>query len=103
MAKFMDELNALNIKIDNLSEQMEKLSEAITRLVRIEEKYLGLEKDVNGFGARLTKIEDNQQKLITATALNSAESKRTWHWVERILSWAIIAGLTAKFVVENHQ
>ena len=96
------ETKALTEKVDNLAEQVTKLSDAITRLVRIEEKYISIEKDINGFGARLAKVEDNQHKLITETALNSAESKRTWHWVERILSWLIIAGLTAKFVVENH-
>ena len=88
--------NILSQKVDNLSEQVKELSDAITRLVRIEEKYIGMERDLNGFGARLSKIEDEINRMSVKLALASSKGDLLGRWVERFL-WILIAAAFAVF------
>ena len=88
--------NLINQKIDSLNEQVRELSDAITRLVRIEEKYIGMERDLNGFGARLSKIEDEINRMSVKLALASSKGDLLGRWVERFL-WILIAAAFAVF------
>lgn len=88
-------MGTLENKVDALSTQVNRLSDAIERLVRIEEKYLTLEKDLNGYGQRLTNIEENIQKLSIKTAINSSKGDIIGRWVERLLWIIIIAALSS--------
>lgn len=82
-------------KVDNLSDQVKELSEAITRLVRIEEKYISMEKDLNGFGTRMTKVEEIIQKLAIKTELTASRGDIVTRWVERLIFFIVIAALAS--------
>ena len=92
----------LTKKVDNLSDtvnvlknQIVKLSEIIERLIRVEEKNATLQKDVNGFGLRLSRIEEHLQTISIKTALNSTRGDLIGRWLERVLWFFLLAALAS--------
>lgn len=85
----------LESKVDDLAQQIAKLSDAVIRLTRIEEKYISMEKDINGFGTRMTKLEETIQKLAIKTELNTSRGDIVTRWVERLIFFIVIGALAS--------
>lgn len=93
-------MNDLTHKVDDLCSdvkqlngEVRKLSEIIERLIRVEEKNATMQKDLNGYGMRLAKYEEDLQKLSIKTALNSSKGDIIGRWVERLIWFIVIAAL----------
>lgn len=82
-------------KLDAMTVQLSKLNDAIITMTRIEEHAYSMQKDIDGFGARLSKIEAAQQKLAIQSALNSSKGDLIARWMERIIMYIVLAALAS--------
>ena len=86
-------IDSLTDNLNLINTQIKKLSEIVERLIRLEEKNATLQKDLNGYGSRLAKYEEDLQKLSIKTALNSSKGDIIGRWVERLIWFIVIAAL----------
>lgn len=94
MSELEKKMDTLTDNVNLLNTQIKKLSEIVERLIRLEEKNATLQKDVNGFGQRLTKYEEDLQKISIKTALNTSKGDIVGRWVERLIWFIVIAALS---------
>lgn len=81
-----DNVNILNVHI-------KKLGEIVERLIRLEEKNATLQKDINGYGERLTRFEEEITKISIKIALNTSHGHLIGKWVERLIWFIVITAL----------
>lgn len=92
-------VNHLTDQVEILVKQISVLSEVVVRLARMEEKAINMEKDVDGYGNRLSRFEDKFTKQMTEirikTAVQANSGSMISRWVERLIVFIVLAALTS--------
>lgn len=87
------DIQRIESKVDAMADQLSRLNDAVIQMTRIEEQNHSIKKDLDGYGMRLTKVEDKINNLQTITAINKSEGNRTERWLERLIWFLVSAAL----------
>lgn len=86
-----------------MKDSMEKMSTAVTQLVKIEERQIYMNQSYDRLGQTLDKMQEKSDKLearVDALEKEQPETKRIVGWAYKMV-WSavvVVAGFVAKFV-----